>query len=218
MQSIQQIKENPSTAYGYFDDENDYTIEYITEIEQDILNKYSKKDKDCDLDTVKTNKDSYIKDIEKLKEEINKDKTIVVSYEKDNITIKHENDKYKHNIIKRHECIVKHKNKIVEYIKHDIQTSENSLSDYIIAGVALYLARGCKFTNMFPNKIGTVDRGYDLPIVPKDFDIKLKKMAYYASIFQLEELDKNQEAWDDIKLRKLALLYQIKIFSDDLYS
>lgn len=65
----------------------------------------------------------------------------------------------------------------IKFLKNKKDIKENGLADYIIAGVALYLARGWKVTPIFPRKLGTHHRGFEFPKkYQKDFLMDYAKL------------------------------------------
>lgn len=101
--------------------------------------------------------------------------------------------------------------KICQAILHLIKTDKFYAQPNMIAGIALYLARGWGSTPIFPMKTGTVNRGYGLPKIPSNFPNILRKMAYQASKEQLDNFT-NEMEWGEPEKRIQALKNQIKLF------
>lgn len=194
-------------AWGYYDDENDITINYIFDIEMAIL---PNELKNCDLLKMNSSVDTVSDDVTNLRKKIGHDKMINVIYNKKNVLIEYDDDDIILCNKKRRDYILSHQQSIVDKLVDDITNLE--LSDYIIAGVALFLARSWIVTPIYPNKLNTHNRGFILPShLSSDFPQSLKKIAYHASLNQLNEFD-NHERWSNTKLRKQALLDQINLF------
>jgi hypothetical protein len=195
-------------SWGFYDDENDGTLNYISDIEKELLPTKLTKNR---LKRLESSIETVDEDVEKLREKLGSDKMINVIKDKGKVFIEHDTDKSIKYNKRRYEYIMSHKNDIVKKIKRDL-SKEAGLADYVISGVGVFLARGWTVTSMVPEKFGTHDRGFSLPkALPSDFPESLKKIAYHASVNQLNEFD-NHEEWTDSKLRKKALKYQIELF------
>lgn len=83
----------------------------------------------------------------------------------------------------------------------------------LIAGIALYLARGWHSTPIIPRYEKTVKRGYRFPSkLPKGFSPRLRKLALQATKAQLASQDEREE-WRDWSKREAALRQQLRLFS-----
>jgi hypothetical protein len=200
------------TTFGYFDDENHDVQKYIKEIESSILPDNLKT---IELKTIdgSTLKDECCEEhfLQKLKSNTGHNKNIY-SYQKGG-TVFYEHDTDKSLEIKKQikEFMVKNQNMIVDKLRKDID--EKELSENVLSGVALRVARGWTDPSEFPTKIGKYDRGHKLPELLQDgFNNQLKNIAYHTSKMQLDEFD-NHESWDIPKNRQRALKKQIKLFT-----
>lgn len=194
------------SVWGFYDDENDATLQYIGEIESQILPDNLKF---CKQEEILSSEKTVDIDVKNLRLKIGYDKLINVS--KQNGVVKILYDTYetiecKH---KRLQYIMDNQDKIVSKIKKSIQ---DGLAEYIISGVAVFLARGWQLTPIISKKINKRDRGIKFPThLDKTFPVELKVLAYHASLLQLKEFD-NHENWSNTKMRKDALEDQIKLF------
>lgn len=199
------------TTFGYFDDENHDVQKYIKEIESAILPNELKSIK---LDRIdgSTIKDECCEEhfLEKLKNKIGKDKNIYTYQQGGNIYYEHETDesiKLKQQV---KDYMIKNQNKIVNKLQKDLD--EKELSENVLSGVALRVARGWEDPYEFPTKVGKYNRGYKMPnSLPEGFNDNLRNVAFHASKIQLDEFD-NHESWDIPKNRKKALKKQIELF------
>lgn len=195
-------------SWGFYDDENDGTLNYIADIERELLPSKLSKNR---LKRLESSVESADRDVERLRDKLGADKMINVVTDKGRVFIEHDTDKSIKYNKERYDYIMSHKDDIVDKIKRDL-LKDDGLADYIISGVGVFLARGWSVTSMMPKKLGTHDRGFSLPkTLPDDFPKSLKKIAYHASVDQLKEFD-NHEMWTNTKLRKKALKHQIELF------
>lgn len=198
--------------WGFYDDEGDIVSDSAYIVEKILLPKHLQRCYRFDK-VIKVNcndlrnKKKREELINKLKKEIGGDKNISTFISK-SCKIIGSTDKSIKCYINAHEYILKNQNKIPDIIKN-----KWSGNDRIIAGLALYLARGWNSTPIFPKNMKTVNRGFALPkYLPKDFPMSLKKMAFESSVKQLREFD-NKDDWSEPKKRLQALKNQIKLFS-----
>ena len=100
----------------------------------------------------------------------------------------------------RRKYMVGHSTKIWQEVKKIAKKDEYYAQDFVIAGIALYLARGWRSTRRLPGKL------------PEKFPPGMKRAALRASNRELKNFD-NHEKWVNIKERKKALRKQILLFS-----
>lgn len=187
-------------TWGFFDDENTATLEYVKELESHILpKKYN-----IVFPKIESSIEDVNENMDKLRKQIGNDKMInVVTLPKtggSRVVLEYETDDIIKINEKRKKYIMKNMDKVMDKMKNDIL--EKGLSEYIMSGVGMFLARDWKATPFLAKKHGTVDRGFGLNSkLPESFPQGLKKIAYHASLNQLKDFD-NHEEWTNPSLRK----------------
>jgi hypothetical protein len=193
--------------WGFYDDENDDTQDFIMNYEKRIL---PDNLADCKYGIVESSIENRNKDIRKIRKEIGYDKTmfIIQKPNSDRVRIQYETDNITGCRDEKTEFLIKNVDNLVDYIK------KTKPDDNIISGFGVYIARNWKTTSQFPRKFGTKGRGFKFPkALPEYFPKELAVMAYDASKRQLENINNETKQWANIAQRKDALRKQMRLFN-----
>ena len=195
--------------WGYYDDEGDAVHDSVYDIKQLVLPedlkhcwKYRKE-----IIVSCENKDLILKDLKKNY----KDSTFATWTDGKRCSISWTTEKYDNCIVDSKQYMNDHLDEVWDAIESLIKKNDFYKRDEIIAGIAVFIARGWKSTPImgseeieFPKKLR------------KDFPKELRVLALESSINQYESLRKKkpEKGWKNNDKRLDALEEQIELFSD----
>jgi hypothetical protein len=202
------------TIWGYFDDENDEVLEYISDLEKTILpaNYYS-----YPITKIVVDKDDCNEEIKELQKEIGYDKTILCypEPEGDAFIIEYETEESKISLREKKFFMQSNLKDVAKLIEKDY--NKGLIPDNFVSGVGMYASRGWESPPYVRRKLDKMDRGFPAPKkLPSYFPAKLKHLSYKTSKIQLDDFNENSDErknWDRPDLRKDALKHQVRLFS-----
>jgi len=203
--------------WGFFDDEGDAVADFAIDIENRVLPENLKRcydyNKKVKIPCYKiNNKKANAKLMDEIAKDYGKDTFIVfnINQSRNSCSYSVETNETRKCYEDRRKFLNTHREILGDAIISIINEKEYYQQPQMIAGIAMYLARGWHGTPIFPES-ETVERGFRVPKLTREFPKELRKMAYNASVQQLKNFD-NKMKWSSPDKRIEALKIQVDLF------